>query len=372
MILFVGQVGDLRQRASQASGFAAAVIAAVVLIGWWAALPLLSSWGPGLPAMRPSGALALAALCFALVHPGKDSRVAFAVGLVLAALAAVGLGLAPFNVELRYGIDRLLAPSAAVPRLGATLLRVAAAGTLAFALASGSLALSRFVRHRLAAIMLGGFAGAIAVLALLGYLKGIDTVYGSVSVDSPPLPAALGLLCAASGIVLRIGTMLRDSERQLCASKARLETAVNIAQLGSWQYDPHQRVASLDMRAKEIFDVAESEAPIEEVMKLVHPDDAERVWAAFVATLDPAEPKRSATEFRLRRRDGEVRWVETLGVAYFEGTGRERRAASIVGTVQDITERKEREEKEHLLMREVSHRAKNARCRARDRSTDRH
>jgi two-component sensor histidine kinase len=32
---------------------------------------------------------------------------------------------------------------------------------------------------------------------------------------------------------------------------------------------------------------------------------------------------------------------------------------SIAGTVADITERKEREEKEHLLMREVSHRAKN-------------
>jgi two-component sensor histidine kinase len=32
---------------------------------------------------------------------------------------------------------------------------------------------------------------------------------------------------------------------------------------------------------------------------------------------------------------------------------------SFIGTVQDITERKEREEKEHLLMREINHRAKN-------------
>jgi two-component sensor histidine kinase len=31
----------------------------------------------------------------------------------------------------------------------------------------------------------------------------------------------------------------------------------------------------------------------------------------------------------------------------------------LVGTAQDITERKEREEKEHLLMREISHRAQN-------------
>jgi two-component sensor histidine kinase len=32
---------------------------------------------------------------------------------------------------------------------------------------------------------------------------------------------------------------------------------------------------------------------------------------------------------------------------------------NVAGTAQDITERKEREEKEHLLMREINHRAKN-------------
>jgi HWE histidine kinase len=51
--------------------------------------------------------------------------------------------------------------------------------------------------------------------------------------------------------------------------------------------------------------------------------------------------------------------VEAYGLAYFVGTGSERRVVSFGGTVQDITERKERDEKEHLLMREVNHRAKN-------------
>jgi two-component sensor histidine kinase len=51
--------------------------------------------------------------------------------------------------------------------------------------------------------------------------------------------------------------------------------------------------------------------------------------------------------------------VEVHGLAFFEGARRERRAASVVGTAQDVTERKEREEKEHLLMREINHRAKN-------------
>ena len=107
MTLFVGQAGDLmrqsnlkRQRASQAAGFVAVTIGAAVFIGLWVGLPLLSSWGSGLPNMRPVGALGLAALGIALVHPGKDSRVAFAIGVAAAALAALSLGLALLNIEL--------------------------------------------------------------------------------------------------------------------------------------------------------------------------------------------------------------------------------------------------------------------------------
>jgi two-component sensor histidine kinase len=71
------------------------------------------------------------------------------------------------------------------------------------------------------------------------------------------------------------------------------------------------------------------------------------------------DPKPYMDEYRIVRKDGTVRWVDSRGNAYFEGTGLERRAVSLVGTVQDNTERKEREEKEHLLMREINHRAKN-------------
>jgi PAS domain S-box-containing protein len=157
----------------------------------------------------------------------------------------------------------------------------------------------------------------------------------------------------------RTAVRRQAAEDLLRNSKDRLQLALNAAQLGWWQYDPLHRVISGDARCQEIFDVVRNEAPIEEILKPVHPDDAERLWAAIEASLDPIDPQRSATEFRLRRRNGEIRWVETLGLAHFEGAGRERRAVSMAGTAQDITERKEREEKEHLLMREINHRAKN-------------
>src|SRR5262249_43898101 len=75
--------------------------------------------------------------------------------------------------------------------------------------------------------------------------------------------------------------------------------------------------------------------------------------------LNPADPKPYAHEYRIKRQDGEIRWIEAHGLADFESVGWKRRVVGFIGTVADITERKEREEREHLLMREVNHRAKN-------------
>ncbi len=169
---------------------------------------------------------------------------------------------------------------------------------------------------------------------------------------------AAGMPVRAVGIVRDI-TERKLAEQALRASKDRLELALNAAQLGWWQFDPVSGLILGDARLKEIFDFTADETPLEEFAKRVHPDDAARVWADREAALDPADPKPYAHEYRVQRRDAEIRWVEAHGLAYFEGSGRERRPVSFIGTVQDITERKQHEEREHLLMREVNHRAKN-------------
>jgi PAS domain S-box-containing protein len=178
---------------------------------------------------------------------------------------------------------------------------------------------------------------------------------GPLPSDETPVAEVETLMAELRGAAAR----RQAAEDWLRKSKDRLQIALNVAQLGSYQYDPRHRVFSGDTRSQEIFDFPKNQATIEEIMKLVHPDDVEMVQANLKAAFDPVDPRRSATEFRLRHRDGEVRWVETLGLAYFEGAGDERRAVSFIGTLADITERKEREEKEQLLMREINHRAKN-------------
>ncbi len=165
-----------------------------------------------------------------------------------------------------------------------------------------------------------------------------------------PLASYCAFLIARMRIAIE-----REQEKE---SKDRLQLALDAAQLGWWQYDPRRRVVAGDTRFKEIFDVASDEVPIvEEIMKRVHPDDAERVLANIQAALDPADPKQYADEYRVQRNDGAVRWLEAHGLAYFKGA--ERRATSAVGTIADITQRKEQEEKLHLLVREVNHRARN-------------
>src|SRR5216683_5869629 len=88
-----------RQHAGQAAGFAAVTIAAAAFIGWWVSLPLLSSWGSGFATVKPVTALCLVALGLALMHPGKNSRFAFAVGLIVVAVGALDVCLELFGVD---------------------------------------------------------------------------------------------------------------------------------------------------------------------------------------------------------------------------------------------------------------------------------
>jgi two-component sensor histidine kinase/PAS domain-containing protein len=164
-----------------------------------------------------------------------------------------------------------------------------------------------------------------------------------------------------TGMELREAAARRQAaERDLQTSKDRLQLAFDATQLGWWQYDLFRKVYSGDARFKEIFDVTGDEISIDVIMQRVHPDDAERFWANREAALDPANPEPYVHhEYRVRWRNGAIRWVAGNGLAYFEGAGPGRRAVSFGGTVQDISERREREEKEHLLMREINHRAKN-------------
>jgi type I restriction enzyme M protein len=150
----------------------------------------------------------------------------------------------------------------------------------------------------------------------------------------------------------RAEAALRESQVQLREAAAQRQLALDAAKLGWWHYDPLTNVSWYDNGYCTIFDVTGSERPNDEILERLHPDDLPGVWAKVEAALDPADPKPYAAEYRIHRSDGSLRWVEAHGIAAFEGEGDQRHATSLVGTVQDITERKRGEEDRQLLLEE--------------------
>jgi PAS domain S-box-containing protein len=147
-----------------------------------------------------------------------------------------------------------------------------------------------------------------------------------------------------------------EAERNELAQQRQL--ALNAARLGWWHYDPITKIATWDDRYKEIFGVTGHQRPNEEILARMHPDDLPGVWAKVEAALNPVDPKPYAAEYRMNLPGGVVHWVEAFGLAIFEGEGAQRHAVSFVGTVQDITERKQVDAALHRLNEELEQRIK--------------
>ncbi|HEX2117348.1 MAG TPA: PAS domain S-box protein [Alphaproteobacteria bacterium] len=86
----------------------------------------------------------------------------------------------------------------------------------------------------------------------------------------------------------------------------------------------------------------------------VHPDDRASARHAFVDANARHVPFR--LEYRLRRHDGDYRWAIDAAVPRFGEAGE---FLGYIGSVIDITERKQAEEQRELLINELNHRVKN-------------
>ncbi len=90
----------------------------------------------------------------------------------------------------------------------------------------------------------------------------------------------------------------------------------------------------------------------------MHPEDKEATSAAYAAACDPQKRALYDVEYRaVGKEDGVVRWVAAKGRAVFDDDGK---CVRVIGTAIDISKRKEAEERQVLLAREVDHRARNA------------
>jgi PAS domain S-box-containing protein len=132
-------------------------------------------------------------------------------------------------------------------------------------------------------------------------------------------------------------TRRRQAEEALRASEHRLQLAKTAGGVGIHDYDVATGKIIWDDTIRRIWGVGADE-PItyDTFIGGVHPADRQRVEQAVWGSLDPSGSRRFESEYRVIGRDGRQRWVLATGQVFFEGD----RAVRMVGTGQDITQRK--------------------------------
>ena len=128
------------------------------------------------------------------------------------------------------------------------------------------------------------------------------------------------------------------AEEELRASEERLRFALETCHIGAWDLDLVDHSAFRSLEHDRIFGYAEPLPQWTYEMFLDHvlPEDRAAVDAKFRHATDTQGDW--SFECRIRRADGEVRWIWAAGRHRADATGASRRMA---GIVQDITERKQ-------------------------------
>ncbi len=193
-----------------------------------------------------------------------------------------------------------------------------------------------------------------------------DKILGTIAIyyDSPREPKqedidAVEQLTQTAALIIERYKAAEEraaAHEQLRRSESRLRLALAGARAAAWEWDA---VTDDIVWSPEIFAItglgSEAGAPgLETYLTMIEKGDRNKAVSDLRAALGKSGP--FTTEFRIRRTDGAVIWLSISGVVEHAETSEPLRA---YGILQDITERKAHEEQIHLLMREVSHRAKN-------------
>lgn len=138
------------------------------------------------------------------------------------------------------------------------------------------------------------------------------------------------------------------AQQELEKTQDQLAQALAYSAVATWLWDIKNDIVIADKNSARIFGLSRGdepvEAPIAEFIRAIHPNDVIRVQKeinAAVKTLTPFE-----SEYRIFDIDGNLRWLLARGQVELDADGE---AARFPGLVVDITERKQTEQKLHIL-----------------------
>jgi two-component sensor histidine kinase/DNA-binding response OmpR family regulator len=150
---------------------------------------------------------------------------------------------------------------------------------------------------------------------------------------------------------------LQASTMRLLESEQRRSLALAAGSMGSWDWDLVSGKIVWDAGQHAIYGVVPGQFAItpEHYKVLIVAEDWDSLQEGMQSLLQHGQPHQA--EFRVRRPNGEIRWCASTAAASLDSSGK---VVRISGVTMDITERKDAEERQALLAREVDHRAKNA------------
>lgn len=164
-----------------------------------------------------------------------------------------------------------------------------------------------------------------------------------------------GLLLAAAGMILLLRQQvkvrtryLEQANAELQESEQRYQTLARISPVGIFQTDSNGVTTYVNPKWCAISGLAADQALGDGWFNAVHPDDKEKVRQGWQTSTQLQQP--SFADYRFVRPDGTLAWV--MGQAAPEMNS-ENQVIGYVGTITDITERKQAEEEISKLNAEL-------------------
>ena len=206
--------------------------------------------------------------------------------------------------------------------------------------------------------------GAMLRELALGHVVGYETQIRrrdgtniDVWLSLAPMLADDGHILGNSAIIQDLSGRKKAEPRAIRESEERLQIALRAAGQGTWERDCVSKAHNWDTTARALCRIAPDEQITDAlILSKIHPEDRERFELSLREAISSASSAPYHQEVRLMPRDGEqARWMSIDGKIMFEAD----RPAFMIGTVRDISRRRNQVEHMQVVMRELSHRAKN-------------
>ncbi|MDM0106190.1 ATP-binding protein [Variovorax sp. J22R24] len=162
----------------------------------------------------------------------------------------------------------------------------------------------------------------------------VDGVLRNIQARKRPVYDRSGKLCGTVGLAIDV-TEQKLLQRQLAEAHARLDMALEGAQMGTWEWNMTTGEVHTDERARRILGLKGNAHDLSAVFARVHPEDVGHITRRM-EHLSHARRDMEAVEFRVLDDSGAERWVEGFASPNRVRSGK----VYVVGVTRDITERR--------------------------------